>query len=117
MSLPTEFSKTEGPSRSISTEVNLSESEESQGSDRTTSASSPSGFEFKFDASTWSPDNASGLNLLGLQPQGFGVDYMEVTPQQAQTVGKIKRPKSRLYCRRGAVVLQKNPLGRDVQGK
>ncbi|XP_072044726.1 uncharacterized protein, partial [Amphiura filiformis] len=83
----------------------------------TTSASSPSGFDFKFDLSSWSPENPSGLNLLGIQPQGFGTDYTELTPQQAHTVGKIKRPKSRLYCRRGAVVLQKNPLGRDVQGE
>ena len=103
--------------RKMSTEVNVPDSDES-GSDMNIPASASSDFEFNFDLSNWSPDNPRGLNLLGLQPTGYGgsLELQELPPGQASSVGKIKRPKSRLHCRRGAVVLQKNPLGRDVQG-
>lgn len=91
------------------------------------SSTSSNNFEFKFDAgnfsSSLSPDGgvvpSLGLNLLGLQPPGFGCNFEELPIQQSisPSLGKIKRPKSRLHCRRGAVVLQRNPLGRDVQGE
>ncbi|XP_071797366.1 ankyrin repeat domain-containing protein 54-like [Asterias amurensis] len=73
--------------------------------------------ELNFDISNWSPDVPPGLDFSYL-PTTFN-SQETLTPENSPTlhdfVGKIRRPKSRLYCRRGAVVLNKNPLGKDIK--
>ncbi|XP_038068415.1 ankyrin repeat domain-containing protein 54-like [Patiria miniata] len=82
-------------------------------------AGSKSNSDLNFGVGNWSPELAStaGLNFSYL-PTTFG-DQENLSSENTlhDFVGKIRRPKSRLYCRRGAVVLAKNPLGKDLKGE
>ncbi|XP_070579364.1 ankyrin repeat domain-containing protein 54-like [Ptychodera flava] len=75
------------------------------------------GFRVGFDA--WSPEPTAGISYLSLIPiDYFGAGY-EFAPGIDDYTGKIKRNnrKSRLWNRRGAVVLHSNPLGKEWQAE
>ncbi|XP_077979843.1 ankyrin repeat domain-containing protein 54-like [Glandiceps talaboti] len=71
---------------------------------------------FRIDFSSWTRDTPSGLNYLSVVPfDYFGAGH-EFAPGHEQYTSKIKTSRrSRLVCRRGAVVLHTNPLGKEWQ--
>ncbi|XP_033106628.1 ankyrin repeat domain-containing protein 54-like [Anneissia japonica] len=84
---------------------------------------------FDFSNLDWSPEPPAGIHFLGIQPKEF--IYSKPTDQQQQCqdeetaitsnqhefTGKVRRKKSRLQSRRGAIFLAKSPMSLDIIGE
>ncbi|XP_022102384.1 ankyrin repeat domain-containing protein 54-like [Acanthaster planci] len=73
--------------------------------------------DLNFGIRNWSSElAAASVNFSYFNPFGDPENLSSET-ELHDFVGKIRRPRSRLHCRRGAVVLTQNPLGKDLKGE